>query len=66
MEITTRQIATTLRALSVQFATPWYLNPEVVRHIEGLGYAKFNEWPSGHWEITDRGSAFLSELREVQ
>lgn len=61
---TDRQIANVLRSLSGQPCTPWHLPKEIVQHIKDEGLARFHEWPSGHWSITDRGQNFLAEVTE--
>jgi hypothetical protein len=34
----------------------------VMRALKERRLMKFNEWPSGHWAITERGHRFLNGL----
>lgn len=54
-------VCRTLQRLSGQWCTPPGMPRDVVRHVEAEGLARFREWPSGHWTITERGLDFLAE-----
>lgn len=54
-------VCSTLRRLSGQSCTPPGTPADLVRHVQAEGLARFQEWPSGHWQITEAGSEFLAE-----
>lgn len=59
-----REVVATLRRLQGQLCTPEYLSKHVVAYCEERGLAKFIEWPSGHWSVTDNGRIYISENSE--
>lgn len=53
-------IASTLQRLRGQFCTPPGMDRELVRLVQDRRLARFVEWPSGHWKITEQGEEFLA------
>lgn len=62
LDFSDEQIAFGLRRLNGQICTPWNFDERLLRKIVDENLARFSEWPSGHWSITERGRWFLSEL----
>ena len=58
-------IANVMRRLNGQIATPPGMSADS-KEVEAMGFVKFHEWPSGHWQITDRGRDFLMDLSEEE
>lgn len=50
-----RLTAYVLRRLHSQFCTPPGISRDEAREVRERGLAVFNEWPSGHWSITEAG-----------
>ena len=64
MDIPLSMIAARLRQLSGQIATPPGFPRDVLAFIRENRLAKFHEWPSGHWNLTDTGRDFIAEHGE--
>lgn len=64
MMFTDTQIVNGLRRLRGQPCTPLGFDRDLLREITSAGLAKFNEWPSGHWKITERGVNFMAEVSD--
>jgi hypothetical protein len=57
------EIASGLRRLRGQFCTPPGFSRPLLEKIVAERLARFHEWPSGHWSITERGYSFLSDYQ---
>jgi hypothetical protein len=57
-----RVLASTLRRCRGQFARPVGVDPGMVEFAKEHDLLRFNEWPSGHYEITPAGLAFLATV----
>ena len=55
------EIRYTLNRLRGQCGTPPGMSREAVRYVQDERLAKFHEWPSGHWQITEQGGNWLAE-----
>ena len=64
LDYTDAQIASGLRRLNRQFCTPPGFDKRLLAKIRDEDLARFHEWPSGHWSLTDRGRNFLMECCE--
>jgi hypothetical protein len=58
-EFTNDTLASGMRRLKGQIATPVGFPQRLKNELVERGYVRFHEWPSGHWSITDRGHNFL-------
>lgn len=56
-----RTIARTIRRCRGQFARPAGVDQFAMDEAIERGLLRFNEWPSGHFQITERGADFISE-----
>lgn len=54
-------VRNTLRHLHGQPCTPPGTDRGLVRYVQDEGMARFREWPSGHWQITEKGSNFIAD-----
>lgn len=59
-----RSIVATLRRCSGQFARPIGMSYSQEQVAILGGYLKFNEWPSGHYQITDKGHSLIEDCAE--
>lgn len=64
MAFTDREVRNVLHRLRGQPCTPPGTPREIVSHVQAEGLAKFHQWPSGHWQITERGANYLAETAE--
>ena len=55
-------VAYWLGRLPGQIASPPGMPPDCVRFILAHKLAVFHEWPSGHWQVTERGWEFRAEV----
>ena len=64
MDVTPHMVCHVLRRLYGQPCTPPGTSRELVQHVQDQGLARFRAWPSGRWEVTPKGLAFLAENAE--
>lgn len=62
-----RFIANMMRRLKNEYriATPsWIAETDEYREIKERGLMQFHEWPSGHWDYTEKGRNFLLSVND--
>lgn len=64
MDTQDRRLVYTLRRCKGQWCRPAGIGSDDVLEAIRRGLLKFNEWPGGHFEITETGRAYLAELSE--
>jgi hypothetical protein len=58
-DFTDQQIRQGMRRLRGEIATPVGFPRDLRDHLLERGLVRFHEWPSGHWQITDKGRNWL-------
>lgn len=55
-----------MQRLNGEICKPWSISKDNkdYQYCMDEGLVKFHEWPSGHYQITDKGRAYMQDIEE--